>query len=144
MAKIQAFKGYAADKNYVPKIPKPSEPVFPNIVTAQDGVPVKYPGCDGVGIRIVHPVNDKAPAKNLGIVMFCLPPHATLLPPGSHETEEVYVIQRGEGTMTFATGRQQKVKAGDFVHLPPWCEHGVENTGNVTLEILICTAPPNP
>jgi mannose-6-phosphate isomerase-like protein (cupin superfamily) len=51
---------------------------------------------------------------------------------------------RGEGTMTFAEGRQEQVKAGDFVYLPPWCEHGVENTGNVSLEILICTSPPNP
>jgi len=30
------------------------------------------------------------------------------------------------------------------VQLPPWCEHGIENTGNVTMEVLICTAPPNP
>ena len=31
-----------------------------------------------------------------------------------------------------------------FIHLPPWCEHGIENTGEETLEILICTSPPNP
>src|SRR5262249_10832126 len=106
--------------------------------------PVRYPNCDGVGIRIVHPVNPKAPARNLGLVLFCIPPHASLLPPGSHETEEVYVIQRGEGTMTFARGEQRKEKAVDFVHLHPCCEHGIENTGYVTLEVLICTAPPNP
>ena len=144
MAKIQDFKGYAGGKPIGPKIPKPDHPVFPNIVTAQDGVPVRYPGCDGVGIRIVHPVNPKAASTNLGLVLFCVPPHVTLLPPGAHETEEVYVILRGEGTMTFAENRQHKVKAGDFVHLPPWCAHGIENTGNVTMEILICTAPPNP
>jgi mannose-6-phosphate isomerase-like protein (cupin superfamily) len=143
MAKIQEFKGYAADRNYVPKIPRPARPVFPNVVTAQEGVPVRYPNCDGVGIRVVHPANPKAPAQNLGLVLFCVPPHASL-PPGSHETEEIYVILRGEGTMTFAEGQQRAVKEGDFVHLPPWCEHGIENTGRVTLEVLICTAPPNP
>lgn len=30
------------------------------------------------------------------------------------------------------------------VQLPPWCEHGIENTGNVKMEVLIFTAPPNP
>ena len=143
MAKIQDFKGYAGDENYVPKVPKPSTPVFPNIVSARDGVPVRYPGCDGIGIRIVHPVNPKAASKDIGIVMFCVPPHV-VLPPGSHETEEVYIILRGAGTMTFAQGQQRTVKEGDFVHLPPWCEHGIENTGNLTMEVLVCTAPPNP
>lgn len=47
MSKIQMFKGYQGD----PPIPKPAELVQPNIVTVQDGVPVKYPGCDGVGVR---------------------------------------------------------------------------------------------
>ena len=45
MAKIQIFKGYEGD----PPVPKPAETVRPNIVTVQDGVPVKYPGCEGIG-----------------------------------------------------------------------------------------------
>ncbi len=139
MAKITDFKGYA-DKN--PPIPKPTEPVRPNIVRVRDGVPVRYPGCDGLGVRIVHPVNPNAPAKNLGLVMFYVPPHV-VLEPGSHWTEECYVITRGRGTMTLA-GERVEVSAGDFIHLPPWCEHGIENTGDETLEILICTSPPNP
>jgi len=138
MAKIQAFKGYQGD----PPISKPKELVQPNIVTVQDGVPVKYPGCEGIGVRIVHPVNPNAPAKNLGLVMFYVPPHV-VLEPGSHHTEECYVILRGEGTMMLA-GKPVPVRAGMFIHLPPWCEHGIENTGKETLEVLICTAPPNP
>jgi mannose-6-phosphate isomerase-like protein (cupin superfamily) len=138
MARIQMFKGYQGD----PPFPKPEILVKPNIVTVQDGVAVKYPGCDGVGVRIVHPVNPKAPAKNLGLVMFYVPPHVEL-EPGCHHTEECYVILRGEGTMTLAR-EKVKVSAGMFIHLPPWCEHGIENTGEETLEILICTAPPNP
>jgi hypothetical protein len=62
MAKIQTFKGYEGD----PPVPKPAETVRPNIVTVQDGVPVKYPGCEGIGVRVVHPANPKAPAKNWG------------------------------------------------------------------------------
>lgn len=140
MAKITDFKGYTSSGE--PPIPRPSEPVQPNIVRVPDGVPVRYPGCDGIGVRVVHPVNPAAPAKNLGLVMFYVPPHA-VLEPGSHWTEECYVILRGEGVMTLA-GRKEPVRAGTFIHLPPWCEHGIENTGGETLEILICTSPPNP
>lgn len=138
MAKITTFRGYAGE----PPIPKPAEPVRPNLVTVQDGVPVRYPGCDGLGVRVVHPVNPKAPAQNMGLVMFYVPPHV-MLQPGSHHTEECYVILRGHGTMTLA-GEAVPVRAGMFVHLPPWCEHGIENTGEETLEVLICTSPPNP
>ena len=138
MAKIATFKGYKGE----PPIPKPDELVEPNVVTVQDGVAVKYPGCDGIGVRVVHPANPKAPAQNMGLVMFYVPPHVEL-EPGSHHTEECYVILRGRGTMTLA-GKKVAVQAGTFIHLPPWCEHGVENTGDETMEILICTSPPNP
>ena len=138
MAVITDFKGYQGTPQEAP-IPKPAHPVEPNIVTVQEGVPVRYPGCDGLGVRVVHPVNPNAPAKNLGLVMFYVPPHV-VLKPGSHWTEECYVILKGRGTMTLA-GKPVEVKAGTFIHLPPWCEHGIENTGEETLEILICTSP---
>ncbi|SVC20144.1 uncharacterized protein METZ01_LOCUS272998, partial [marine metagenome] len=44
MAKITEFKGYAAGDE-VPGPPKPESPPDPMIVSAQDGVPVVYPGC---------------------------------------------------------------------------------------------------
>lgn len=140
MAKFTEFKGYQGDKP--PTIPKPETPPDPMIVTAQEGVPVVYPGCHGTAVRVVHPVNPNAPANNLGLVMFYLPPHV-VLEPGSHETEETYVILEGEGEMTFARDKR-KVKRGDFVYLPPWCVHGIENTGIESLVVLICTSPPNP
>ena len=140
MAKFTEFKGYQGDKP--PTIPKPETPPDPMIVTAQEGVPVVYPGCHGTAVRVVHPVNPNAPANNLGLVMFYLPPHV-VLEPGSHETEETYVILEGEGEMTFARDKR-KVKRGDFVYLPPWCVHVIENTGKEPLVVLICTSPPNP
>lgn len=140
MATITQFQGYESPS---PMIPRPAAPVEPMIVTVQEGVPVAYPGCHGLGVRVVHPVNPKAPAKSLGLVMFYLPPH-TVNGVGSHETEETYVILEGRGTMTFANSRRQEVAKGDFVYLPPWCEHGIENTGTDTLVVLIATSPPNP
>jgi mannose-6-phosphate isomerase-like protein (cupin superfamily) len=138
LTKLALSKGYEGE----PPAAKPEQPVHPNIVTVQDGVLVKYPGCDGIGVRVVHPSNPRAPAQNMGLVMFYLPPHV-VLEPGSHHTEECYVVLRGRGTMTLA-GKEVEVGPGTFIHLPPWCEHGVENTGDETLEILICTSPPNP
>ena len=141
MAKITNFQGYTDGRE--PTIPRPETPVDPVILTVQDGVPVAYPGCHGLGVRVVHPVNPKAPAKNLGLVMFYLPPH-TINAVGSHETEETYIVMEGRGTMTFANERRQEVEKGAFIYLPPWCEHGIENTGTETLVVLIATSPPNP
>ena len=138
MTKIEQFKGY---EDATPTS-KPTERVLPNVVTVQQGVPVKYGTCDGVGVRVVHPSNPHARSENLSLVMFYLPPHA-VLKPGSHQTEECYVILRGSGTMTLA-GEEVQVSAGTFVHLPSWCEHGVANTGPEMMEIMICTSPPNP
>ncbi|MEX0679642.1 MAG: cupin domain-containing protein [Pirellulales bacterium] len=140
MAKFTKFTSYQTGAP--PKIPKPHTPPEPMIVTVQQGVPVVYPDCVAPAVRVVHPVNPNAPAKNMGLVMFYVPPHA-LLAPGSHETEETYVILEGQGTMTFGSG-PRPVKRGDFVYLPPWCLHGIENTGTEMLVVLICTSPPNP
>jgi len=140
MAKITEFKGYSDGKP--PVIPRPDVLPDPMIVNVQDGVPVVYPNCHGVGVRVVHPVNPKAPSKNLGLVLFYVPPHA-ILTPGNHETEECYVILEGRATMTFAHYTRE-VKKGDFIYLRPWCLHGIENTGEETVVVLICTSPPNP
>ncbi len=140
MAKITQFQSYHGDRP--PLVPKPEQPPDPMILTVQDGVPVAYPNCHGLGVRVVHPVNPNAPAKNMGLVMFYIPPHA-VLEPGSHETEETYVILEGRGLMTFARF-QRELQKGDFVYLPPWCVHGIENTGSEPLVVLIATSPPNP
>src|SRR5262249_59282774 len=116
MEKITELKGYQGGKP--PTIQRPDKPVDPMIVTVQDGVPVAYPGCHGLGVRVVHPVNPVAPAKNLGLVMFYLPPH-TVNGVGSHETEETYIILSGRGEMTFSGGRKEKVEQGMFLYLPP-------------------------
>lgn len=141
MARITPFAGYAAGAA-APGPPKPEVPPEPTIATVQDGVPVAYPKCHGVGVRVVHPADPRAPARNMGLVLFYVSPHA-VLEPGSHPTEESYVILEGEGRMAFARDTRQ-VQKGDFVYLPPWCVHGIQNTGRETLVVLICTSPPNP
>jgi len=121
---------------------KPDTPVPGHILTVQEGIPVKYPNCDGTGIRVVHPSNPNAPSQHMRVAVLVLPPHASL-GTSFHRTEESYYVLRGEGTVILA-GETHPIRRGMFVHMPPWCEHGVKNTGTETLEILICTAPANP
>ena len=42
MAKITQYKGYQSGEE--PPIPKPAEPVQPNVVTVQDGLPLPVSG----------------------------------------------------------------------------------------------------
>ncbi len=93
-------------------------------------------------MRVVHPSNPSAPAQNFGQVVFFVPPHA-VLKPGGHESEESYYVIRGRGVMTLA-GKRYDVEPGMFIHLPPWCEHGIENNGDEGLEVLITTSPAHP
>lgn len=65
MAKITPLKTYTDGKPVM--ISHPAIPPYQKIVNAQDSVPVSYPGCHGVGVRIVHPVNPKVPSKHLGL-----------------------------------------------------------------------------
>jgi mannose-6-phosphate isomerase-like protein (cupin superfamily) len=127
-----------------PTIPRPTEPVAPYFVTAREGKPVLYgedmlPSC---GIRVVHPSNDRAPSRNHGISIAYVPPQAHIHS-HSHETEETYVILEGSGVFVFHDGEREVAK-GDFIHMPPWCEHGMRNAGNDVLVVLIATSPPNP
>lgn len=141
MTKYQFVDAHAERE---PTIPRPDAPVEPCFVTTQDGVPVLYgeetiPMC---GVRVVHPTNPNAPSRNHSIAMVYLPPHASI-DLHAHETEETYAILSGAGTFSFHGGTRA-VGAGDFVFLPPWCEHGLENTGRDVLVALLATSPPNP
>lgn len=138
------YKLVQAHARREPTIPKPDKAPPVSIVTVQDGVPVLYsesslPCC---GVRVIHPTQPKARSKNLGITMFYVPPHAKM-DRHAHETEEVYCVLSGTGTL-LVDGGEQAVGPGSFIHLPPWSVHGIDNTGNETLSILIATAPPNP
>ena len=129
--KIRPFQPFTGE----PGIPKPEGVVEPHVVTVQDGVPVRYPDCDGVGVRVVHPSNPKACTNTMGIVMFFLPPHASL-PAGSHWTEETYCFLKGHGVMTLA-GKPTEVINTLFTY-----RRGA-NTGwkiqAMSMEILLCS-----
>jgi mannose-6-phosphate isomerase-like protein (cupin superfamily) len=142
------FQGYGRKEMPYVHIPKPQPqpgdvPVIePAVLTVKDGVPVQYGDLLGIGVRMVHPANPRAPAENLGFSLYYVPPHV-VQDPGSHETEETYVIIKGEGHM-YLNGKRVAVKPSTWIWLPPWTEHGIENTGDETMEIMVLTSPPNP
>ena len=64
------------------------------------------------------------------------------VPPGVHEelrsheeSEQVYVVVSGSGTMT-ATGDTQQLGAGDLVLIPPATDHAVANDGDEPLALV--------
>ena len=66
MARIATFKGYQGE----PPVARPAA----NVVTAADGKPVKYPGCEGIGVRVVHPSNPRAPGDETLEILICTSP----------------------------------------------------------------------
>jgi len=140
MTKYKAYEGYQTEEP--PKIPKPDVLPEPKIVRVQDGIPLQFPPCEGAAVRVLHPTNPKAPSQNFGITMLYMPPHS-VLQTASHEPEECYTVLEGAGEMTFINGKQT-VKKGDFIYLPPWALHGIENTSDEMLVVQVTTSPTNP
>lgn len=61
----------------------------------------------------------------------------------THETsEQVWIVEQGEGLLLLAEGRAEPLRAGDIVRTPAGDVHGVENTGSGVLTYLAVTTPP--
>jgi quercetin dioxygenase-like cupin family protein len=93
---------------------------------------------DGVGtIKFIDVFPPESFASGL---MFM---HHTVLPPGTtiglhtHENdEEIYVVLEGQGLYT---GDKERfvVKPGDVLRTKPFGTHGLENTENVDLKLIV-------
>jgi mannose-6-phosphate isomerase-like protein (cupin superfamily) len=57
------------------------------------------------------------------------------------ESEQVYVIVRGRGTM-IVEGEEAQIAAGSAVRIPPGARHAIRNTGSTPLEYVSTAAPP--
>ena len=60
----------------------------------------------------------------------------------SHEeSEQIYVVVRGSGTMTVA-GDTQRIEEGDLILVPPATDHSIANEGSGDLCCVSVQSPP--
>ncbi|MGA2240334.1 MAG: cupin domain-containing protein [Candidatus Bathyarchaeia archaeon] len=83
---------------------------------------------------MVHP--QTTGSKNLSAFVLYLGPGG-VTEPHDHENEELYVILKGGGEGYFGQGKIVKVEPGMFVHMPAHAEHGLKNTGDRMLVVLV-------
>jgi mannose-6-phosphate isomerase-like protein (cupin superfamily) len=69
-----------------------------------------------------------------------LPPGGATTPHHHVQTEEIYYILAGHGTIRVGD-ETQEVRPGDAIAIPPGASHQISNTGDVTLKFLCCCAP---
>jgi mannose-6-phosphate isomerase-like protein (cupin superfamily) len=61
----------------------------------------------------------------------------------AHErSEQIWIIERGEGVLLLGNEQTEVLRAGDIVRTPAGEIHGVANSGNEPLVYLAITTPP--
>ncbi len=80
-------------------------------------------------------------ARNLSVTWIVLPSGCEQRLRSQEEAEQVYVVVRGEGTMSVA-GDTQAVSEGDLILVPPATEHAVRNENSEDFACLSIQSPP--
>jgi mannose-6-phosphate isomerase-like protein (cupin superfamily) len=80
-------------------------------------------------------------ARNLSVTWVDVPPGAEQRLHSHEDSEQVYVIVRGQGRMHLA-GDEEDVGEGDLVFIPPATDHGIVNDGTETLVYVSAASPP--
>jgi mannose-6-phosphate isomerase-like protein (cupin superfamily) len=79
-------------------------------------------------------------ARHLSVNWLEVPAGASEELRSHEESEQVYVIVSGGGTMS-ATGDTQRLAVGDLVLIPPATDHAVANDGQETLALVSVQSP---
>jgi quercetin dioxygenase-like cupin family protein len=108
-------------------------------VSSREEAPALSRG-DGLVSRLLH--SGDVPGTALTVTWVEVEPGSSQVL-HSHDPEQVYVVLAGEGRVTVGDDRE-RVVAGDLVHIPSNTEHGVENTGEETLEYVSAATPTVP
>lgn len=110
-----------------------------SIKTSIDSV-TGYVTRDGSEIReLLHP--SQHPVGNQSLAEARLAPGQKTVRHQHGQTEEIYHILSGIGLMYWGD-EQFPVQPGDSILIPPGTAHCIENTGNTSLRLLCCCAPP--
>ncbi|MDY6780780.1 MAG: cupin domain-containing protein [Halobacteria archaeon] len=97
---------------------------------------------DGLVSHLLHTASDDVPDTQLTVTWVEVEPGASQME-HSHEPEQVYVIVSGEGIMRVGED-ERRVESGDLARIPSNTEHGIENTGDTTLEYVSAATPSFP
>ena len=92
-------------------------------------------------MRVVHPTNPNARSKHHSVGVISATTRE--LPNHFHEPEETFVVLDGTATLTYWLVAVE-VSVGDFIFIPAWSEHALENTGTDVFKFIVITAPANP
>jgi mannose-6-phosphate isomerase-like protein (cupin superfamily) len=91
-------------------------------------------------LQMLWPQN--SPAARVTITRVTLQPGAKQ-PRHSHaSSEQIWMIEHGEGMLLLAGGAARGIAAGDLVRTPAGETHGIENTGAEPLVYVAVTTPP--
>jgi mannose-6-phosphate isomerase-like protein (cupin superfamily) len=80
-------------------------------------------------------------SRNMTVTWVDVPPGAEQRAHSHPDSEQVYVIVRGQGRMSVA-GDTEEVGEGDLVFIPPATNHAIVNDGADTLIYVAAAAPP--
>jgi mannose-6-phosphate isomerase-like protein (cupin superfamily) len=80
-------------------------------------------------------------SRNMSVTWIEVPPGVSQELHSHEDSEQVYVITRGEGSMTVA-GDRQRLAAGDLVMVPPASDHLIANEGETDFCVLSVQSPP--
>jgi mannose-6-phosphate isomerase-like protein (cupin superfamily) len=80
-------------------------------------------------------------SRNMSVTWIDVPPGIDQELHSHEESEQVYVISSGSGTMTVA-GDTQEVTAGDLIMVPPATDHSIANGGSTDLCCVSVQSPP--
>src|SRR5687768_151750 len=79
-------------------------------------------------------------SRNMSVNWLEVPPGADEELRSHEESEQVYIVVKGTGTMT-ATGDTQRLDEGDLVMIPPATDHAVANDGELPLALASVQSP---
>lgn len=79
--------------------------------------------------------------RNMSVTWLEIPAGAQQSLRSHEESEQVYVVVRGSGTMS-AVGDTQQVGEGDLILVPPATDHAIANEGEDELVCVSVQSPP--
>ncbi|MHA2005838.1 MAG: cupin domain-containing protein [Promethearchaeota archaeon] len=96
-------------------------------------------GRDVEGVTVRWLIDTNSGAKNFAMRRFEIIPGGNVPLHNHPEDHEIYILS-GDGKFYDDKGKEENVKSGDVVYIPPNEKHGIDNLGNDNF-VFICLVP---